>query len=59
MKAEKQMITSYNKVGDELSASMRITKIGTKYVTCVSNMGGVHFVRYTFSEFIEHFMNRS
>lgn len=57
-KSEKEMVRSYNSVGDQVSPSMRIHKIGTKYVTCISIMDGTHFVRYTFGEFIEYFMNR-
>ncbi len=58
MNKQKRDIKAYNRVGDELSPSMRIHKIGTKYVTCISVMNGVHFVRYTFSEFINNFMNK-
>ena len=57
-RSQKEMIRSYNKVGDQVNPSMRIHKIGTKYVTCISIMDGVHFVRYTFGEFIDNFMNR-
>ena len=54
----KEKITAYYEVDDQLSPSMRIWKIGTKYVTCISIMGETHLVRYTFGEFMDNFMNR-
>ena len=54
----RENIKAYYEVDDQLTPSMRISKIGTKYVTCISIMDGVHFVRYTLTEFVEHFMNR-
>ncbi len=57
MKTQRKQILEHYEIGDKLLPSLTIETIGYKYVTCISIMNGVHYVRYTFSEFINNFTN--
>ena len=54
MNYKNEILEKY-KVGDNINACMSVEAIGRKYVTCLSRMGTVHFVKYTFKEFYDAF----
>lgn len=53
---KKQAIREQFPVGAQVNASMKVKKIGSKYITCVSVMDSVHIVRYTIDEFYSNFI---
>ena len=57
MKTQRTQILDHYETGSKLLPSLTIETIGYKCVTCVSTMNGVHYVKYTLSEFINNFIN--
>jgi len=59
MKTQRKQILDHYETGDKLLPSLIIETIGYKYVTCISTMNSVHYVKYTLSEFIDNFINKT
>lgn len=57
MKTQRKQILEHYETGSKLLPSLTIETIGYKYVTCVSIMNGVHYIKYTLSEFLDNFIN--
>lgn len=56
MKEKISAIKNAYQIGDNPLPFLTIKSIGSKYVTCVSVMNGVHTVKYTITEFYENFV---